>query len=443
MMTYLIFIALAASGIGQTTDSRWKAGLARADITPDEPIWMAGYADRTRPSEGVRQRLHAKALALEDESGAKAVLVTLDLIGLPRNAAEPIARMAEQRHGLARERLMLNASHTHSGPMAGYHRRPNYEIPDQTRLVVHRYTDRLVEQVVNLIGEALRDLAPARLEMEMGLAGFAVNRRRVQQRHLPGPVDHDVLVVSVRGADGKQRGVLFGYACHATVLNDYQISGDWPGYAQEEIERAHSGVMALFVAGCGADQNPLPRRTVELAQTYGKVMAVAVSQVLRGRMTALGGRLGTAIQHVDLPFEAHPPKSEWQERAQSKSQAVARHARQMLAAIAEHGSLPASYSYPVQVWRFGPRFTLVALAGEVVVDYSLRLRKLLGWNQVWVASYSNDVFAYIPSARVLEEGGYEGRDAMLGYGQPGAFAPPVEEIIVSTVSEMVRRLGER
>lgn len=421
-----------------------KAGLARVDITPQGSIMMAGYGFRDHPSEGVRQRLYAKALAIEDDRGRRSVMVTFDLVGMTRDVADPIAERVEKQYGLKRDQLLLNCSHTHSGPIVGYRARTTYTLNAAQEADVRRYTDKLIAQTVDLVGAALKDLSPAMLSVDIANAGFAVNRRRVTAatRHYPQPVDHDALVIAVRGTDGKLRGVVFGYACHATVLGDYQINADWPGYAQEEIEKAHPGAMALFLAGCGADQNPLPRRKVELAQTYGKVIQEAVSIVLAGKMKPLDGIVQTALERVSLPFDAHPPREEWVRRTQDRDASVARQARHMLEILDKEGKLPESYPYSVQVWRFGNSFTLVALAGEVVVDYSLRLRAQHGWNNSWIASYSNDVFAYIPSLRVLKEGGYEGATAMIAYGQPGPFAPAVEEIIVHKVGQLVERTGK-
>lgn len=402
---------------------------------------MAGYADRKHPHEGVRQDIYAKALALEDETGKRFVMVTLDLVGIPRNIADPIAERAAKEHGLARERLLLNCSHTHSGPIVGMRERTSYRLTDEQEAVVARYSRKFVDTAVRLIGEALRDLAPASLTMSYGNAGFAVNRRRVTAatRNFPGPVDHDVLVMAVNDVDGKLRGVVFGYACHATVLNDYQINGDWPGYAQEEIEKANPGAMALFVAGCGADQNPLPRRSVELAKTYGRVIAEAVGQALRAKMTPLSGPLTAVFDRVDVAFDTMPTREEWVRRSNDPNINYATHAKKMLAILDRDGKLMERYPYAVQVWRFGKGFTLLALAGEVVVDYSLRLRAKYGFNNLWVASYSNDVFAYIPSLRVWKEGGYEAGDAMIPFGLPVRFAPSVEETIVGKVEEMMAR----
>jgi neutral ceramidase len=115
-----------------------------------------------------------------------------------------------------------------------------------------------------------------------------------------------------------------------------------------------------------------------------------------------------------------------------------RHAALMEGAIARDGRLPAAQPEPIQVWQFADGLTLVALGGEVVVDYALRLAKEYPQRRMWVAGYSNDVFGYVPSARVRREGGYEGGDAMIYYGRPAPFTEGVEEIIVS---EVKKRLG--
>ena len=115
---------------------------------------------------------------------------------------------------------------------------------------------------------------------------------------------------------------------------------------------------------------------------------------------------------------------------------------------AREGRLPAAQPAPVQVWRFGPALhgsspptdlTLIGIGGEVVVDYAIRLAGEYPTRRIWAAGYSNDVFGYLPSRRVLLEGGYEGADAMVYYGRPGPFAPNVEELIIG----QIRRLGKR
>ena len=414
----------------------WKAGVAKVDITPREPTWMAGYAARTKPSQGVLQPIYVKALALQDETGATSVLVTSDILGFTPSMTNPIVQQVEVKYGIKRARLALTSSHTHSGPVTGQLLRPAYQIPKEQEEVVRRYTDRLVDQVVEVVGAAVQNLGPATLEFEQGLAGFAVNRRRVGLRHLPGPVDQDVPVLAVKSPDGKLRAVVFGYACHATTLDGYEINGDWPGFAQAALERDHPGALALFIAGCGADANPLPRRTVELARMYGDIAAEAVGQTLKAKMVSVAGPLKTAFDLVDLPF-AKTTRQDYEKLLNNSHFMYRAYARQMLDTLDRDGKLPSGYAYPVQVWQFGNSMKIILLGGEVVVDYALRLKAAHGWKNTWVAGYSNDVFAYIPSLRVLKEGGYEGGGAMVPYGQPGPFRTAVEEIVVEEVDELI------
>ena len=440
--TIVLLLLVVETAVGQG-QSGWRAGVASVPITPEEPIWLAGYGSRVRPSGEVLQEIHAKALALEDETGAVTVLVTIDLLGLSRRLSDQIADRAWQEFGLSRDRVGLNFSHTHSGPVAGDVLRPAYPMEQEHLRVVRRYTSWVLDEIVKVIGQSMEQLSPARLTFGQGSAGFAVNRRRVRtgKRHLPGPVDHDVPVLAVHGADGELRAVVFGYACHATVLSGYQINGDWPGFAQESLQEKHPGATALFVTGCGADANPLPRRSVDLARSYGRILAFAVDLVLDGEMAPVRGPLKTAFERVAIPFSKPPSRLELEGRVRRETGSRQRHARFLLERIEREGRLPESYPYPIQVWQFGEDLTLIHLAGEVVVDYSLRLREAHGWDTVWVAGYSNEVFAYIPSLRVLKEGGYEGAGAMVGYGQSGPFRAPVEEIIVEKVDELVRRTG--
>ncbi len=377
---------VATSG-GQTRG--WKAGVAKVVVTPREPIFLKGYASRTRPSEGVRQDLYVKALALQDEGDVISIIVTSDFHSYTRGMSDTVAEAAERKYGLSRDRLILNASHTHSGPAVTMEPllRPSEDINPDEEVVVRRYTARLVEQIVDLIGQAIGNLSPADVAFGQGLAGIGVNRRRVGAgtRHLPGPVDQDVPVLRVRAADGSPRAILFGYSCHATASpGDYQISGDWPGYAQAALETANPGVVAMFVNGCGADCDPIPRGTVDLPRMYGEIISTAVGQVLRQQMRPLRGRLRAVFDYVDIPFQVPPTKEELQDRLKTATGAQARQIRQLLGIIEREGKLYDRYPYPVQVWQFGDGLTLIALGGETVVDYALRFKAAYGWEDTWV-----------------------------------------------------------
>jgi hypothetical protein len=277
------------------------------------------------------------------------------------------------------------------------------------------------------------------LSFGQGLAGIGVNRRRVSIRGLPGPVDQDVPVLAVREPDGKLRAVLAGYACHATVLSDYQIGGDWPGYFKEEFERAHPGAEAMFVAGCGADINALPRNTVDLARKYGQILAAAVDQVIRGKMTPVAGPIAAAVDTVDLPFAPAPTRAQLQAELKDPNPTRRNNAAQLLKVLDSGAQLPDHYPYSIQLWQFGGALRWIVLSSEVVVDYALRLKGRYGWNDTWVSAYANDFCGYMPSLRVLKEGGYEGGEAMAGQGHPGPWGERVEELIVAKVEELVKR----
>lgn len=428
--------------------TRWMAGVATVDVTPHEPIFMKGYGSRTNSSEGVRQNLYVKALALRDETGATSVLVTSDLHSYTRHMSDTIADAVRTKYGIARDRLILNGSHTHSGPAltAESWLRPAENISPEQEVVIRRYTARVLDQIIDVIGRAVQAVSPAQVSFSQGSAGFGVNRRRVGagMRHLPEVVDQDVPVLNVRNLEGAPRAIVFGYACHATSAPaDYQIGADWPGYAQAAIEAANPGAIAMFLNGCGADCDPMPRSMEELPKRHGETMAIAVGQVLRRQMRPVAGPLTTAFDYADIPFQTPPTREALEERLKTDTGMRARHTRLMLGILEREGKIYDHYPYPVQVWQFGTALTLIAIGGEPVVDYALRFKAEYGWEDTWVAGYSNDVMGYIPSLRVLKEGGYEAGSAMINYGRPGPLAPEVEEVIAKKVNELVTRAGGR
>ena len=448
--TRALFFLLAAFLLpSSAAAAEWQAGVARAKITPQQPLWMSGYAARDRPAEGVLHDLWAKALAVDDGEGNRAVLVTMDLCGIDRELSQRVCRRVGEKHDLPRSAIALCVSHTHTGPVVGSNLRPMFAFDAKQNAAVDEYTARLEEQLVAVAGEALAALKPAQLQWAVGRATFAVNRRANREQDVPrlreagqlkGPVDHDLPVLVARPpGGGPPSAIVFGYACHATTLSFYQWSGDWPGFAQIELEKLFAQATVLFVAGCGADQNPLPRRTVQLAEQHGRGAAAAAEAALAGVLRPVGGHLRTQYSEIDLPFAAVPTREQLAKDAESKDRYVARRAKLLLAHLERDGQLPKSYPYPVQTWRLGDDLLLVLLGGEVVVDYSLRLKRELGAD-TWVAAYANDVMAYVPSRRVLDEGGYEGGGAMVYYGLPSPWAPEVEELVVAEVRRLAQKL---
>jgi len=426
----------------------WKAGVGRQVITPSEPMWMAGYASRDKPSEGAIHDLYVKALALESPQGERLVIVTSDLIGITASLSASVLEAANERFGLAPRSVLLNASHTHCGPEYRTYKIWVEALSDAEAAKIERYADALPGKFLDAITAAMADLRPAKLAWSQDSADFARNRRFpengrfVNRQYDEGPVDHDVPVLRVTGADGKLRAVLFGYACHNTTLSFYRFCGDYAGFAQRAVEEAHPGAMALFMQGAAGDQNPYPRRELELAEQHGRTLAAAVERALAAEPTLLAGPLLTARADARLEFEPLPSRDVLLDQLRARGARDQRRAQYLLDVADGRIPLAMTYGCPVQVARFGDELLLVAIGGEVVVDYSIRLKYELAGPHVWVAGYSNDVFGYLPSRRVLLEGGYEGGESMRNGPLPGPFAPTVEERVVGTVRRLVDAISD-
>lgn len=439
----LILLLFPVLGFGQSMDFAWKAGIARTNITPDHSIWMGGYASRDHASEGVRQDIWIKAVALEDKEGQKGVLVSMDLINIPKTLSDRIRDRLENEMAISREQIILNVSHTHSSPEL----RPdswNMETEDRTK--VQNFVDGLENQVVDLVGNALLDLKPARLYSGNGLTRFQVNRRNNNERELKsytelkGPNDYAVPVIKIVDEQDRMKAVLFGYACHATVLSDYLLSGDYPGYAQKTLETLYPNVTALFFQGAGGDQNPLPRREQQLAEQYGRELAAAVDRVLKSEMKPLTAALSVSYSEVPVGMQDAPPCAEELELISADDSDypgyLKQRAKVLLEEIKNGNKLMKDYPYPVQVWSIGEQLVF-ALGGELLVGYAIELKRIFG-DDVFVFGYSNDVMGYIPTVTVLREGGYEGNRSPY-FTNP--WEGNIEYIIIRECQKLAKDIG--
>lgn len=428
----------------------WKAGVARAVITPEKSVWLAGYGSK-RPPDGKLHDLWMKALALEDAKGRRAVLVASDFQGVPRVMSDQVFERLERQHGLKRDQVMITFSHNHCGPRLGDDLIDYYPVEAEQEALVNEYTEVMVDRMVKMIGESLADLAPATLQRGEGRATFAVNRRNNKEIEVPallakgaalaGPVDHSVPVLTVRGRDDRLKAIVFGYACHPTTLSFTTWCGDYPGFAQLALERSHPGALAMFVNTCGGDQNPLPRRSVELCQRYGQMLADGVEQALKQTPQPIAPSLRTAFELVDLPYLQVVSREDLTKAMQEANAIKARWAARLLKKLDQGERFSASYPYPVHAWRLGQQLLVIGTGAETVVDYALRFKKAYGPG-TWVFGYVDDMIAYIPSRRVWEEGGYEGGSNLYEYGRPALrWSGEVEDRIAATVHRLVKQVG--
>lgn len=444
--------------IGSPAAAEWKAGAAKAVITPTEPMILSGFANREVPAEGTAMDLFAKSLVIEDAKGTRLVIVTLDLVEVPAQLRADVAAVLKERHGLPDEALLMNCSHTHCGPELRYTELEFLGLDPERRERCLRYNASLTEKITGIVGEAIAGLEPATIACGRARCGFAMNRRLKSDQptgdpylNRPNPdgvVDHEVPVLTVKDAADHLDAIVFGYACHNTSMNFKQWHGDYAGHAQQLIEEAHPGTVALFMMGCGGDQNAYPRFSPVFSFRHGQSLATAVAAAIDAGPKPLEGSLAIRWDTARLTYESIPTEAEIETRLATGAGYEASYEKYLrqwdekrLHAI-RNGGLREHYDYPVQVVRFGEALTLVALSGETCVDYSLRLKRdYRGPGSLWVAGYCNDILAYIPSKRVLHEGGYEASRAMMYWSNPlhpSAFADTLEESIIATVDRLLQ-----
>ena len=365
--------------------------------------------------------------------------------------AEEICRRIIARTGLHRHQLLINSSHTHTGPAIAESDVAAYGIGDAQAAAMRTYRELLQTRIVGAVEQALKRMEPVELSYGSGVVPFVMSRREfttdrgvILGVNPRGPADRTMPLLKVASPDGQLRAVLFGAATHNTTLtqDEYHITGDYAGFAQEYVQRQLPGVQAMFVLGFAGDSNPYPRGTIELARQHGETLGREVLRVLATKLTIVRGPLNLQFDHVDIPLADVPSRAEIEQMTGRGSPSWrAWMATQMLQALDKGQKLPTHYRAPLAVWQFGPDLTLVALPGEAVVDYAYLIEAAIGPTQLWLSGYNNDVFGYLPSARVLAEGGYETRGVV--HGGPGFFSPRAQDVVVAKVKELAGKAGRR
>lgn len=432
-------------------EPEWKVGLAQVKITPERPVFLAGYASRNKPFTKVEADLFAKALVLEDNQGRRVVLVTTDLVGIPAAVAEPICERLRDKAGLKREQILLNSSHTHTGPMLVL---PNSEGDGPKTTAGERernieYTRQLQDKIVAVVQQATAKLKLAKLSWGVGVCPFVMNRREFTANGVilgvnpRGHADRAAPILRIDSPDGRLRAVLFGAAVHGTTLGgeNYELCGDYAGFAQAYVEEKHPSVQAMFMIGLAGDANPYPRGNMALAREHGATLGKEVCRLLESKLRPVRGPLHVAFGKAALTLQATPPREELKRRMVRKGSIQAWVAQKMMDKLDRGEKLPDHYDCPIAVWQFGDDLTLVGLSGEVVVDYVSMLEKALGPRNLWLTAYCNDVFGYVPSTRVLHEGGYETRG--LYTGGIGLFDDKAQDVLVEKVRELAKKAGRK
>jgi neutral ceramidase len=445
-----VFIPTTAVLAEETT---LEVGIAVRDISPALPIRLAGYASRNRPADTLDHPLVVQALALKDSSGARFVFVMLDNCEVSRAFMQPVLERLANEHRLGPGAVAVLSSHTHSAPVLAETLSDMAQPTPAEGERIQEYSRSLQAKLVEVVGAALADCRPASLERGLGRATFAMNRRVYDGDQVvfgdnpDGPVDWDVPVLRVKGADGAVRAVLFGYACHGTSVRGgddwYVVSGEYMAYARRHLESLEPGAVAMYLPGMGADSDPAPRGRLIDAKRHGLELAGAVVGVLDRPMRRVNGTFKFVYEEVDLPLAPPPGREQLEKDARSEDVHVKMRAARYLKLLDAGQPLPGAVKLPLAALRFGDDLTLVFMGGEVVVDYSRRLKRVLARDQVWTVGYAYEVPCYIPSARLIKEGGYETESSLIYYGFYGPFRTSVEVQILNRLETLVAGLRAR
>ena len=448
----LLIAALAVPATGGGAEQGWRIGTAKTKITPDKPVRMAGYSARPGPWKSVSSDLYAKALALEDQNGGRALLITADIIGFTSELSEAVCARLKTSTGLERKAILLSSAHNHCGPMIALSRpAPPLDADEEHPLTdaewqnLIDYGRQLADKLARAGEAALKNLEPGRLSWGSGIVNFVMNRREFTENGIilgvnpRGPVDRTVPVLRAESLGGELRGLVFGAACHCTTLDDdyMSIDGEFAGYAQTYIESRYPGVNAMFMAGCGGDANPYPRGTVKLARQHGEDLGQEVVRVLGTRLKTVGGPIRTELRSVNLPLQKLT-RREIELLAREPSGTHKFFANGALQMLEGGKKLPESFRAPFALWQFGGDMTLIGYSGEPLVSYVALAEKALGPLNLWIAGYCNDVYGYLPSPQVLAEGGYETRGL---YTDIGLFEASVQDVIGKALVDMGRSAG--
>ena len=443
--TYQLFIGVfCLNAVPETKgDFTISVGASKIDVTPQMPVLLAGYGGRTTEHEGVDTSIWARALVMGDKNPV--AIVALDNCGVSQLVTDRLAKRLA-KYGLNAEQLIIAATHTHNAPtLVGYapivwKGRTTKEQDER----VESYTRFVIEKMEQAVVTALGKREPMSLEWALGRATFGGNRRIISSGNWSGfgfqrnaPVDHSLPVLFAKDLKGDVRVVWANYACHCTTVGARnRVGGDWAGFANTSIENEFRNAVSLMTIGCGADIGPQPSGTLAIAEDHGRTIAAEAKRLFAQKTIKLNHSPSVNSRRISLPLTKPKPRKYWE--AQLKSGGFNHQlAKAMLAKLDAAGEISDEVDYPLSVWKFGSQLAIVFLAGEVVVDYSVRLKRELDWSRLWINGWANDMPGYIPSRRILMEGGYEADFSQVYYEQPGRYDPSVEDKLVDAVKELV------
>ena len=437
-----------------TRGDELRVGAAAVVITPAMGAPMAGYYS-ARAAEGVHDDLYARAIVFEQD-GQKAALVSCDLISMPHAVTADARKLiAQQVPGLTPERVMISATHTHTGPSlpTGSSRDPSEEKPGA---IARQYVQSLPELIARSIKDADAKLAPARasvgtgreerlsfnrrFHMKDGTVGWNAGKLNPNIVRPAGPVDPAVPVVYFEATDGKPIATYVNFAMHLDTVGGLKVSADYPFALSALLARVKGpGMLTVFTIGTAGDINHVdvsnkdPQKGPEEANRIGTILAGEViktyARMKPVRTTA--PRAGREVLKLDLA----PVTADDVARARKTAVKFGKdaptflervHAFKVLDVAAREGK---PLEAEVQVIALGDDLAFVALPGEIFVELGLAVKEASPFANTIIAELANGSVGYVPTRKAYEQGNYEPVSARCAAGSGEKIAETAVKLL--------------
>jgi len=412
-----------------------RVGAGRADITPDWPVSLAGFAVRTGRSTGVAHRLHVRAIVVE-RGPRRVLVVSADLLNWSPERLPGLRSRLTARCGIAPDAMVFAATHNHSAPATTRWMAPSIGVLDSP------YADLLEARTVAAVTDAIADLEEVTVANGIGTFDLGMHRRTVvdgraiARPNPDGPADHDISVLAYRRRDGSLKAALTHYTCHPVLSREPVLTGEFTGYAMDTLEE-RTGATCLYLQGCCGDVNPgrLGGSGITQVPVQGERLADAVGAVLASLPAGTDGSgdPGARWATAQLPFDQIPTPAELTGMV-DRDGIDGEWARTLLTDLT---TLRPSATLLVQRLDLGGGIDLLTFNGEVTVAYGLRVKARSG-GTVWPVGYANGMLGYLPTAQQLADGGYEADESTRYYLLPGRFARSIEQRINDTADSLLR-----
>ena len=422
----LLAALLLAPLVAAAADGRLDAGVGSVDITPTEPVSLAGSPTPIK-STSISSRLYARALVLSD-GRQKAVIVTLDTLKYPVEHMQRARLQVEKVTGIPVGNIIICSSHTHRGPLWSY------------------YPDQLVTPITDAVTQAVRDLSPCTLGMSKGRAeGVSECRRVIKDGHAwnrwqlkpgeadqfpaEGPADPEFDVLAVTARDGRHKAIVYNFACHAANTRDLSVSADFPGDVQQHVQK-HVGyeVTTLFLTGACGDINPIYSVRRDL---FGEKLGGGILQCL--------GKLDPISKPV-LAMESRDFQMPGREHPELKEAEIARNwPKQLDHYKATYNDMKKrekpTYPYFFTGIRIGDDFAIVTNPDELFCEIGMSIKRQSPFKHTMVSEQTNGAHGYVPTAKAFENGSYE-----TWYGEHSYLTTRAGEIIEKESLDILNHL---